>query len=392
MIVLGISTPATLPLRDGGFTPGPGDAGVRGRRRARARLVRAVAAPSLLIAVLASAGTLYGRLAAIDAALPPAAPAVDLRAHVVDEAPIIVTLAARPDIPELLTTSHQLRTNVPLWRRMHLADWNAVPEPLRDAALTNMFVRYRGLLGDPGTWDRMTAGDWDVVPQPVRTVAYRHMLGYWAGYYRVGAAWQLHPGAVANTMAAVVMSESWFDHRGLLVNPDGTRDIGLGGASDFARRRIRELHARGAIEFALTDTEYEDPWKASRFVAVWLALMLDEAGGDLDRAIRAYHRGIGRADDELGHRYLAIVQSRLDRFIRNRDAPPAWNFVWTHARGLLHEDWPWLTPGRAATGGVAAEPIALLPSPRLQPGAPRGAFIPTSDDRGRAVRVGDPWR
>jgi len=307
---------------------------------------------ALLILTLSSAVSWIQQLQTVT---PPVVPPLDLTTVLADRRPVRVIVRARDGRHQQVSTVERLQSDVTLWRSMHLAEWNAVPASIRQAALDRMLTRYRSLFASPAVWDHMTAHDWDLVPQPIRTVVYRQMTAYWSGYYDVGGVYGLAPGLVADTLAAIVMSESWFDHRGRLVNQDGSVDVGLGGASAYARRRLPQLLERGVVDVAPADGEYDNPWVATRFVAVWMSLLLAEAQGDLDLAVRAYNRGIGNAMDSAGAAYLATVKQRRRVFIRNHDAPPAWAYIWERARELEARAWPWIRY-RTPAGQVHAAP------------------------------------
>lgn len=297
------------------------------------RILRAVAVSVFALSAVLLGADRWLRASTIRSV--PQAPATTPTPLFAPEQVLVVRVTSSDQHAPWTTTDAELRSSVEMWKRMHLEDWNLISEPLRTSGLNNMLVHFRNILNSPAAWDTMTTFDWDEVPQPVRTVAYRRMVAYWSGFYDVGAAYDLDQRVVTETLAAIVMSESWFDHRAVAPNRDGTVDVGLGQASQYARERLRELQASGRVDAGLADEDYFNPWKATRFVALWMQLMIDEMGGDLELAVRAYNRGGADAGDRLGADYLAAVQRRLARYIRNRGAPPSWDFVWRRSRQLM---------------------------------------------------------
>jgi hypothetical protein len=214
-----------------------------------------------------------------------------------------------------------------LWRQMTFDDWDVVEPATRNAALEAMFRLYAPVLGGPGVWRHMSALDWDLVPQPVRAAAFMRMIDYWCEREGIGRAYDLDPREVADTVKAIVIAESWFEHRAVQENRSGNRDLGLAQCSDFCRASLDRLHRQGVFDAALAESDYFDPFVATRVAGVWFSVMLDETGGDLARAIAAYHRGARQAGDERGTEYLETVLRRRGRYVRGGGSSPSWSRI-----------------------------------------------------------------
>jgi hypothetical protein len=181
----------------------------------------------------------------------------------------------------------------------------------------------------------MRAVDWDAVPQPVRAMAYLEMAAYWARQYGIGHQYGLSPALAGDTLGAIIMVESWFEHRSAVIGASGNLDVGIGQCSDYCRAALVRLAAAGRIDFAPATTEaYGNPLHASRAAALWFAIMLDEAQGDLELAVRAYYRGMPAARGGEGLEYLRNVLDKRERFVRNRAGTPAWRLVYRQLRSV----------------------------------------------------------
>lgn len=249
----------------------------------------------------------------------------------VDTTPVTFTVNSGWEKVPVTATAETVLTDRTLWRRMHFDDFDKIRNPLREQALEHMLQRYAGVLAGPSRWAAMDAHDWDEVPQPVRAMAFVAMARYWSEAYPVAAGFSVDRRLMGDTMAALVMVESWFDHRGTFTNPAGDRDIGVGAASEYCRTTLERLYQAERLGFLLDEADYFNPWLATRAMAAWFDLMIVEAGGDLDLAVRAYHRGIAAARRGAAADYLKNLKTKRRRFIRNTESSPAWNYLYRRA-------------------------------------------------------------
>ncbi len=301
---------------------------VRTHAAAAARAVLLVAFAALLVRVLILVVPFV--LDAVEGSrirppVPPVSP--NVLVSLTDMTPVrVTTTRAWKQLP-MTTIADRVLHDQSLWREMFIRDWDTVPLAFRERGLSAMLHAYRRALSGPAAWRTMTVADWDLIPQPVRAIAYLRMTSYWAVHEQVGAAFGLEPRRVAQTIGAIVMAESWFEHRAVNENVWGNRDLGLAQCSDYCRDELLAMASRGDIAFTPSEADYFDPFIATRIATVWFARELGRAGGDVDLAIRAYHRGIDHALDEQGDAYLERVLAERRRYVRAVQAPPAWAYL-----------------------------------------------------------------
>ena len=253
--------------------------------------------------------------------------AIDLAETLTDATPVAVFITENWEKIPHLTTVDAVLHDRSLWRRMHFDDWDRLPAGLRTQGLQGLVRGYGHVLGGPRVWRGMTADEWDLVPQPIRAMAYLRMVRFWALREAVATEFGLSPRLVEQTIGAIVMAESWFEHRAVNENQWGNRDVGLAQCSDYCRSEIGAMAERGEIDFAPTDADYFNPFLATRVATVWFRRELRQAEGDIDLAIRAYHRGHDNALDARGDAYVTRVLATRARYVRDGGRSPSWTYL-----------------------------------------------------------------
>jgi hypothetical protein len=296
---------------------------------AYAPLTRTTVALVTCLALMAAAALVKVHVFVSFIELPARAASPDAVRAMSDLRPVQVTMTTPSWTKVRATvTVDLLKTDHRLWRQMHFDDWDRMAPELRDIGLAAMFRAHGAVLeSGPRRWRAMTATDWDVVPQPIRAMAYLRMIWHWAAAEGVGVEFGLSPARLAQTIAAIVMTESWFEHRAVNQNRWGNRDLGLGQCSDYCRDTIGEMAARGEIGIAPSAADYFNPWVATQVATIWFERELHGAAGDVDLAIRAYHRGLDAALDDRGTVYHTRVVRLREQYVRTQRASESWRFL-----------------------------------------------------------------
>ncbi|HLC62246.1 MAG TPA: transglycosylase SLT domain-containing protein [Candidatus Nanoarchaeia archaeon] len=257
---------------------------------------------------------LAGELNSVE--LIPRIPPISAYSALIDDKPLEARITANWTKIPLVVTRRDIESDGFFWRNTYFDDWDFLPEELRHSGIEKMIEKYGHLISDNTQWQCMTHNDWDYIPPLIRAMAYMKMVDYWSDYHRIGNKFGFDAKHLADIVKAIVMTESWFEHRGLTVNKDGTRDLGLSGATDSTRKAMRRIYGIG-----MEDDNYFDPFRAAKVAVLWFDRMLLESKGKEELAIRAYYRGISKAMQGEGIDYGKRVYTLKNNYITNTSCP-----------------------------------------------------------------------
>ena len=287
----------------------------------------------LVVAAVATLGYLLLVQDVTARARPPAPRPLSVYDALADRRPLDVTVTRNWKKVRFESSADELTAAPSIWMEMHFGDWDRLPADVRKRGLARLRHRFINAVAGPVQWSTMTPTDWDAVPQPIRMVVFPLMIEWWVDHYALGAADGLSHRLMADTVSAIVMAESWFQHRADVVNEWGNRDVGLGQCSNRCRKDLARMAAAGLVEFAFSDDDYLNPWHATRAAVVWFGLELARAEGDVDLAIRAYHRGFNAAARGDGEEYGRNVRRlRHKYFSSTSPRSPTWQRLAAWAR------------------------------------------------------------
>ena len=330
-------------------------------RRKRASILLRLATAAAVSAAAIATGYVVTAEHVFSTAVPPTPRAVPAYDAVADTRPLLVTVTRDWKKIQLQCSADEVIASPSIWMDMHFADWDHLPADIRRRGLLRLRHRFANALAGAPAWSLMRTVDWDAMPQPVRMAVFPLMIEHWVRQYGLGSALGVPLPLVSDTVSAIVMAESWFQHRADVVNEWGNRDIGLGQCSDRCRRELARLAETGSIGFTLNDEDYFNPWHATRAAVVWFGLELVRAEGDVDLAIRAYHRGFEAASRGEGVEYLQNVRRLRGKYFESAAGhSPTWRRLAAWARSAAKDDL------------AAPFPVAIAAASNIEQPAPAG--------------------
>lgn len=214
------------------------------------------------------------------------------------------------------TMRNQISDIFPLDPEMPIKAWSVIPPGMIEEEMSKLYDRYSELINNRDAWKCMNIDAWSRVHAPARIAAFSEMVDFWVDYYGAGKKSGISKKEMSNTLNAIMIGESYFDH-----TATNRGDYGVSQISTATRATMKKWFKNGrknGIDFNFGDRDYMNPYNSIR-AGVWLfsEILENEAGGDLKLAIGAYNAGIRDAKKKTKRamRYQKGIERIIDRYL-----------------------------------------------------------------------------